>query len=122
METNRQVHVRIIVGDQQFGATLEDSAATRAFTAQLPLELALRDYNQTEKITDLPKRLPTDDSSDGIAPAVGDIAYFVPWGNLAIFYRDFDYSRGLIRLGKLDSGIEEFAKLANGSIRIERVR
>jgi len=27
-----------------------------------------------------------------------------PWGNLALFYRDFTYSDGLIRLGRLDTG------------------
>jgi len=40
---------------------------------------------------------------------VGDITYYAPWGNLAIFYRDFDYSRGLVRLGRIDSGIEALA-------------
>ena len=42
-------------------------------------------------------------------PSVGDIAYYAPWGNLAIFYKDFGYSRGLIRLGRIDSGIEVLA-------------
>jgi hypothetical protein len=40
---------------------------------------------------------------------VGDIAYCAPWGNLAIFYREFDYSPGLVRLGRIDSGIEALA-------------
>jgi hypothetical protein len=34
----------------------------------------------------------------------GDITYYAPWGNLALFYRDFPYSNGLIRLGTLDTG------------------
>jgi hypothetical protein len=40
---------------------------------------------------------------------VGDITYYAPWGNLAIFYRDFGYSPGLVRLGRIDSGIETLA-------------
>jgi hypothetical protein len=32
---------------------------------------------------------------------VGDITYYAPWGNLAIFYRDFGYSPGLVRLGHI---------------------
>ncbi len=36
---------------------------------------------------------------------MGDIAYYAPWGNLAIFYRDWGYGRGLIKLGTLDSDI-----------------
>jgi hypothetical protein len=37
---------------------------------------------------------------------VGDITYYAPWGNLAIFYRDFGYSSGLVSLGRIESGIE----------------
>jgi hypothetical protein len=37
---------------------------------------------------------------------VGDVAYYAPWGNLAIFYKEFRYSKGLIRLGRIDAGVE----------------
>ncbi len=34
--------------------------------------------------------------------AVGDLAYYAPWGNIAIFYRPYRFfSRGLVRLGRL---------------------
>jgi len=36
---------------------------------------------------------------------VGEITYYAPWGNLAIFRKDFGYSEGLIRLGKFDGAI-----------------
>jgi hypothetical protein len=36
--------------------------------------------------------------------------HYAPWGNLAIFYRDFDYSDGLVKLGALTSGIDAFAQ------------
>jgi len=39
-------------------------------------------------------------------PDVGDIAYYAPWGNVAIFCRDIGYSTGLIKLGRVDAGIE----------------
>src|SRR5438876_6306635 len=83
--------------------TLEDNATTRDFVALLPLTLTLRDYNRTEKISDLPKKLSTKGAPSGRDPNVGDIAYYAPWGNIAIFYRDFGYSAGLVKLGKLDS-------------------
>lgn len=60
--------IRIVAGDKAFAATLEDNAATRDFAALLPLELTLRDYNRTEKIADLPKRLSTAGTPDGIEP------------------------------------------------------
>jgi hypothetical protein len=52
---------------------------------------------------------------------VGDIAYYAPWGNLAIFYKDFGYSRGLIGLGRIDSGIEALNVPGSLTVTIERV-
>jgi len=37
---------------------------------------------------------------------VGDIGYYAPWGNLALYYQDFGYSDGLIKLGRMDSGVQ----------------
>jgi hypothetical protein len=53
--------------------------------------------------------------------SVGDIAYYAPWGNPAIFYRDFGYSRGLIQFGQIDSGIEALHPLRELKATIERV-
>jgi hypothetical protein len=44
------------------------------------------------------------------------ITYYAPWGNLAIYYRDFGYSSGLVILGKIDSGME--ALDMPGSVRV----
>ena len=41
---------------------------------------------------------------------VGDIAYYAPWGNLTIFYKRFKYSRGLAKLGTLDSSVRAFER------------
>jgi hypothetical protein len=114
------MRISITAADQTFTAVLEDSEAARDFAALLPIELTLSDYNRTEKIADLPKRLSTAGASDGVDPTVGDIAYFAPWGNLAIFYRDFSYSRGLVRLGRLEGGVEALTT-TNGVVRIETI-
>src|SRR3954468_19561547 len=90
-------------------ATLNDSEAAQDFASLLPLSLTLEDYNSTEKISDLPRRLSTDGAPPGFDPSVGDIAYYTPWGNLAIYYRDFEYSTGLVSLGVLASGADVFA-------------
>jgi hypothetical protein len=78
-------------------------------------------YFQTRLISYLPNKLSTEDAPSGSDPSVGDIAYYAPWGNLAIFYRDFGYSSGLVILGKIDRGIE--ALQVPGSVRatIERI-
>lgn len=113
--------IRLVAGDRTFTATLEDNAAARDFAALLPLELALKDYNRTEKIADLPQPLSTEGTPDGIDPGIGDITYYAPWGNLAIFYRGFGYSRGLVRLGRLESDVEALAEIDGASVRIEHI-
>jgi hypothetical protein len=79
------------------------------FVSLLPLSLTLRDYPGTEKVSDLPRRLSTDGTPPGMDPEVGDIAFYAPWGNLAIFNRDFEYSRRLVKLGHIEPGIEKLA-------------
>jgi hypothetical protein len=103
------VKINIRIGDRSIPATLNGSKAAQDFASLLPLSLTLEDYASTEKISDLPKRLSTDGEPAGFDPSVGDITYYAPWGNLAIFYRDFAYSDGLVSLGTLDSGVELFA-------------
>lgn len=63
-------------------------ATARDFAARLPLTLTLRDFNQAEKIADLPHRLPTSGAPAGADPRVGDRVYYAPWGTLASYYRD----------------------------------
>ncbi|MBD1901847.1 cyclophilin-like fold protein [Trichocoleus sp. DQ-A3] len=104
-QTNR-MKINIQIGNKVVPAMLIDSKTTQDFISLLPLTLALKDYANTEKISDLPRRLSTEDAPPGSDPAVGDIAYYAPWGNLAMYYNDFGYSNGLIILGKIDGDIE----------------
>ena len=67
----------------------------------------------------LSSQLSTAGAPEGIDPKIGDIAYFAPWGNLAIFHRDFRYSAGLIRLGRIAAGAEASAGKGNLTVRIE---
>jgi hypothetical protein len=98
--------INIDVEGATITATLDDSLAARDFASLLPLTLTLEDYNSTEKISDLPRRLSIEGAPAGIDPSPGHITYYAPWGNLAIFYRDFGYSRGLVKLGAIVSGGE----------------
>lgn len=98
--------IRITIDGKTAIAKLDAAHTARDFAALLPLTLTLADYASTEKIADLPRRLSQDEAPAGYDPSAGDIAYYAPWGNLAIFYRDFDYSPGLIRLGTIVSGGE----------------
>ena len=100
------MQIRIKIGDRILTATLENSATARDFASLLPLSLSLKDYASTDKISDLPRRLSEEGAPAGIDPSTGDITYYSPWGNLAIFYRDFGYSQGLIKRGTIVSGLE----------------
>jgi hypothetical protein len=102
----RTMKIRMDVEGTVITATLVDSATSRDFVSLLPLTLILKDYARTEKISDLPRRLSTEGAPPGSDPSIGDITYYSPWGNLAMFYRDFGYSTGLVKLGTIDSGVE----------------
>jgi hypothetical protein len=98
--------IRIDIEGTFVTATLDDTEAARDFASLLPLTVTLEDYHSTEKIADLPRKLSTKGAPPGSDPEVGDIAYYAPWGNLALFYRDFGYSAGLVKLGSVDVGVE----------------
>ena len=89
-------------GDEQIEATLLKNKAAEDFAKLLPLKLNMKDYNSTEKIADLPRKLNTESAPAGYKPSAGDICLYAPWGNLAIFYKGFEYSPGLVRLGSID--------------------
>jgi hypothetical protein len=113
--------IQIDVDGTRATATFDDNATSMDFMALLPLTLTLADYNGTEKISDLPRKLSTEGAPAGVDPWAGDIAYYSPWGNLAIFYEDFAYSTGLVKLGRLDSGINAFKRPGPLRVAIERV-
>lgn len=100
-------------GAKETFAALNDNSVSRDLLSRLPLTLEFSDYNGMEKIARLPAGSPgwdTSDAPDSWDPAPGDITMYAPWGNLAIFYRDYGPSRGLVPLGKLDpDGLELFS-------------
>ncbi|WNO08806.1 cyclophilin-like fold protein [Teredinibacter sp. KSP-S5-2] len=112
--------VFILINNTQVTADLYDNATSKSFISLLPLTLTLNDYNQTEKISDLPQRLPVDGAPEGITPQAGDITYYAPWGNLAIFYRHFGHAKGLIRLGRIESGIDLLKQPGKMKVIIQR--
>ena len=113
--------IKLTIDGKVVTGTLVDNATSRDFLSLLPVALTLEDYAATEKISYLPRKLSTSDSPAGIDPSVGDITYYAPWGNLAIFHKDAGYARGLVRLGRIDSGLEALAAPGPMKVMIERV-
>lgn len=101
---------------------LNGTRAAEDFLSLLPLELTCKDFNNTEKVAYLPRRLDTQGAPAGFDPQTGSFAYYAPWGNLAFFYRDYGYANSLIELGTVESGIEKLAAFDNDfTIKLERL-
>jgi hypothetical protein len=103
---------------QSLPATLDNSPAARDFFSLLPLTLTLEDYAATEKIAYLPRKLSIQEAPAGIDPDAGDITYYAPWGNLAIFHRDFRYSPGLVHLGRIEGNIDALRRAGKRQVTI----
>lgn len=116
--------VKLTFNNNEIYALITNSNAGNDFLSLLPMNLKMEDFNGTEKISYLSKKLNTQNEPDGITPKAGDITYYAPWGNLAIFYKNFRYSNNLIYLGKFENA-SDISKLSNMKgdfdIRIEKV-
>ncbi|WNS78582.1 cyclophilin-like fold protein [Domibacillus sp. DTU_2020_1001157_1_SI_ALB_TIR_016] len=114
--------VKLTFSNEEVLVNMYDNPTSRDFLSQLPLTITLEDYAQTEKISYLSKKLSTEKASSGSEPLAGDFTYYAPRGNLAIFYKDFGYSNGLIKLGKIESGVEKFESIKdNFTVQIEKI-
>ena len=110
-EGESMTRITITVGDSVITATMHDNPTARDFVSLLPLTLDMRDFNNIEKIADLPRALSTENAPIGYQPSAGAITLFAPWGNLAIFYDDFRFANGLIPLGNIETGVEILANM-----------
>ena len=120
----QNTRIKLTFNDNEIYALITNSNAGNDFLSLLPMNLKIEDFNGTEKISYLSKKLNTQNEPDGITPKAGDITYYAPWGNLAIFYKNFRYSNNLIYLGRFEN-ISDISKLSNikgdFDIRIEKV-
>jgi hypothetical protein len=114
--------LRITLNGAPLAATLYDNAASRDFLKLLPLKLTLEDYASAEKIAYLPRKLDTAAAPAGFDPSPGDLTYYAPWGNLAIFYRDQPFASGLVSLGRIESGVDALKVGGTLKVTIEAVK
>jgi len=120
-QTRPIMKIRIAFNARAVTATLAESPAAREFFAQLPLTLSLKDYAATEKIAYLPRKLRAIEGGNaGLTPEPGDIAYYAPWGNLAIFYKGADHAQGLVKLGHVHEGAEWLATASELQVTISK--
>ncbi|SDN27827.1 hypothetical protein SAMN05216544_2315 [Lachnospira pectinoschiza] len=98
---------------------LNGSPAANDLYDQLPLTIEVQNYSTDEKIYYPPKELNTSDTPLADSEA-GSLAYYAPWGDVVMFYRDFGSASGLYELGSVIAG-EEYIKELSGTITIEKV-
>lgn len=120
----QNTRIKLTFEGNEIYALINNSKAGNDFLSLIPLSVKAEDFNSTEKIFYLSKKLNIENEPDDINPKAGDITYYAPWGNIAIFYKNFRYSNNLIYLGKFEntSDIEKLSNIKGYfDIRIERV-
>ncbi len=101
-------------------AMLYDNPSARDFASMHPLDLKIEDYGRNEKIVYLPRKLTEEGSGPFGDERPGDLCYFKPWGNLALFYADYRWD-GLIRLGLFEDGFDPLLVRGEYPVRIEHI-
>lgn len=100
-QTEAPVKLKIHVNDTAFTATFEENSSAKAFAeflAQGDLTLDMHDYGSFEKVADLPRSFPRNDTQ--IDTDAGDIILYQ--GNSITIYYDKN-SWNFTRLGKIDN-------------------
>ena len=116
--------IQIKVKDAVLRATLLDSEAARDFASLLPLSLPMNDLFRREKYGLLPRAI-SEGGKRTHTYEVGDIAYWPPGPDVAIFYRH-DGRRiphpGIVMIGKVDSGIAALDGAGSTNVTIRLVK
>ncbi len=93
--------MKLTVNGTEFTATLADNSSAQALAAMLadgPVTIAMRDYDNFEKVGDLGRRLPTNDEQ--ITTEAGDLILYQ--GNAFVIYYAPN-SWNFTRLGHIDN-------------------
>lgn len=117
---NLEKKIRLEFDDKEILVLLEDNHSANDFYDRLPLEFEFRDYARTEKVTDILEPLPKPEGNFGHDPKLGDFAYYAPWEGLVFYYRDFQYSTGIIKLGEIVEGLDDLTDM-EGIVLVSKV-
>ncbi|PYX78596.1 MAG: hypothetical protein DMG70_31005 [Acidobacteria bacterium] len=113
--------INISIGGKILTASLADNATARDFISVLPLKVSMKDLFGREKYGDLPKVL-SENGPRKNRYEVGDIAYWSPDHQFAVYYRqdrESIPSPGIIPIAKFDAGTEAFNVPGSVKVTIE---
>lgn len=120
-QRSHRMKLNLNIGGKIVAATLADNATARDFVSVLPLSVSMNDLFGREKYGDLPKSL-SEDSPRKSRYKVGDIAYWSPDHQFAIYYHQDGKSipsPGIIPIARIESGVEAFNASGSVQVRIE---
>ena len=121
---NSGMKVRLRVGDKVLTATLIDSKTTQDFISLLPLTLTMNDLFSREKYAHLPRAI-SEEGKRTHTYEIGDVAYWPPGPDVAIFYRHDGQKipdPGIIVIGKIDSGVEALNVAGSAQVTVELIK
>lgn len=94
---------KIVIGKEPFDVEYMNNPTSQSLLAQMPFTVQLDDYVGKEKIFHPIIALDQKDAPAGADPTPGDVMCYGPWGNVAIFYKEVGYSKGLIPMGQIEN-------------------
>lgn len=112
--------INVIIGDNTFAATIDDTATGRAFYNMLPLTLNMTELNGNEKYCYLDTSLPTATYRPGTINA-GDLLLYGS-SCVVLFYETFSSSYSYSRIGALDNpeGIAQAVGSGNVTVAFDK--
>ena len=115
------MQLKIIIGETTLTASLVRNKTTEDFIKLLPLHLTMHDLFGREKYGALSQPISTEGKCS-FNYEVGDIGYWSPCHDLAIYYKDDGESipnPGIIILGKIESDMSAFNISGTVKVKIE---
>ena len=104
------MRIRLTVDGRTATATLNDTPTAHDFASLLPVTLDMHDLFGREKPGQLPRALANGEGQPTYE--VGDLGYWAPSRDLAIFYADDGRripSPGIVIIGRIESGLDTIA-------------
>lgn len=116
------IQFSIQIGETVFYADPVDHATTKDFVSMLPLTLSMGDIRNREKLGYLSRSL-AEGGTVQTTYEVGDMSYWPNGPGLAVFYNHDgrEVASGLVSLGKIVSGIENFNVTGSVEVTIDVV-
>ncbi len=94
--------VYLTVNSHVYEVVLLDNEYARDLKAMLPLSLSFKDFGKNERIAYLKESIGPSSYKESYEVKRGDLAYYVPWGNLCVFRVNYHSPYDLAPVGSMN--------------------